>query len=217
MRPIPSSSASTRATAAANTSAAGSRRPTACWSSGHSPTDFNTGGFTVQLSEERTIRANIRSVKIKHHIYPAVALGDFIRGLAGRLKKRDPASLDLKHATEGCVHRRTAAFEPEPGPAADHPPLLRPGQPLPAARRRGDRRDGRCPLQCRRDPHAGGGEVHRPDLLRLDRLHRRRHARSLLCRAGPSRCALRRRRLLPGHLPGPVDHDPAWPQSRSSS
>jgi indolepyruvate decarboxylase len=77
-------------------------------------TDFNTGGFTVQLSEERTVRANIRSVKIKHHIYPAVALGDFIRGLAGRLKKRDPASLDLENATEGCVHRRTAAFEPDP-------------------------------------------------------------------------------------------------------
>jgi TPP-dependent 2-oxoacid decarboxylase len=78
------------------------------------PTDFNTGGFTVQLSEERTICANIRSVKIKHHIYPAVGLGDFIRGLAGRLVKRDPASLDIENATEGCVHRRTAAFEPDP-------------------------------------------------------------------------------------------------------
>ena len=47
------------------------------------PTDFNTGGFTVRLDEERTISANIRSVKIKHHIYPDVALGDFIRALGG--------------------------------------------------------------------------------------------------------------------------------------
>jgi indolepyruvate decarboxylase len=78
------------------------------------PTDFNTGGFTVQLSDERTIRANVRSVKIKHHIYPAVALADFIRGLAKRLPKRDSASLDLKNATEGCIHRRTATFEPDP-------------------------------------------------------------------------------------------------------
>ena len=55
------------------------------------PTDFNTGGFTVQLPDERTITANIRSVKIKHHFYPEVALGDFILGLADRLARRDPA------------------------------------------------------------------------------------------------------------------------------
>ena len=77
------------------------------------PTDFNTGGFTVQLPEERTITANIRSVKIKHHIYPEVALGDFILGLADRVARRDPASLDIESASGGCVHRRTISFQPD--------------------------------------------------------------------------------------------------------
>jgi indolepyruvate decarboxylase len=77
------------------------------------PTDFNTGGFTVRLAEERTISANVGFVRIKRHIYPGIALGDFIIGLADRVSRRDPASLDLKSASEGCVHRRTIAFQPD--------------------------------------------------------------------------------------------------------
>ena len=61
-------------------------------------TDFNTGGFTVQLFEERTIRANIRSVKIKHHIYPplrwatssAVSPGGSKKGTPPRWTSRAP-------------------------------------------------------------------------------------------------------------------------------
>ena len=44
------------------------------------PTDFNTGGFTVKLSDDRTISANFRSVQIKRHIYPDVTLREFILG-----------------------------------------------------------------------------------------------------------------------------------------
>ena len=110
MKAIPSSSASTRAIAAATTSASGSRTRTACSSSGRLPTDFNTGGFTVKLSDERTISANIRSVQIKRHIYPDVTLRDFILGLTDRISGWDPSTLDIERATEGCTHRRTIAF-----------------------------------------------------------------------------------------------------------
>jgi len=41
-------------------------------------TDFNTGGFTTNLDDSKTISANIRSVKIKHHYYENVYLHDFI-------------------------------------------------------------------------------------------------------------------------------------------
>jgi indolepyruvate decarboxylase len=77
------------------------------------PTDFNTGGFTVKLSDDRTISANHRSVRIKRHIYPDVTLRDFIAGLTGRLRHRDAKTLDIKPATEGCTHRRTVEFEPQ--------------------------------------------------------------------------------------------------------
>ena len=78
------------------------------------PTDFNTGGFTVKLVEDRTISANYRSVRIKRHIYPEVTLGEFIVGLGDRLRKWDASSLDIKPATEGCTHRRTIDFVPQP-------------------------------------------------------------------------------------------------------
>jgi indolepyruvate decarboxylase len=77
------------------------------------PTDFNTGGFTVKLSDDRTISANHRSVRIKRHIYPDVTLRDFISGLTRRLRSRDAKTLDIKPATEGCTHRRTVEFEPQ--------------------------------------------------------------------------------------------------------
>jgi TPP-dependent 2-oxoacid decarboxylase len=76
-------------------------------------TDFNTGGFTTNLDDSNTISAHIRSVKIKHHYYENVALPDFIRGLTEQLSRRDPATLDIRSAAEGCVHRRTEAYRPE--------------------------------------------------------------------------------------------------------
>jgi indolepyruvate decarboxylase len=78
-------------------------------------TDFNTGGFTTNLDEEKTVSATIRTVKIKHHYYENVDLGEFIAGLAAQLTRRDPADLDIKRATDGCVYRDTAAYRPEAG------------------------------------------------------------------------------------------------------
>jgi indolepyruvate decarboxylase len=76
-------------------------------------TDFNTGGFTTNLDDSKTIRANIRSVKIKHHYYENVALHEFILGLTEKLSRRDPATLDIQCATDGCVHRHTEEFRPD--------------------------------------------------------------------------------------------------------
>jgi indolepyruvate decarboxylase len=75
--------------------------------------DFNTGGFTTNLDEARTISANIRSVKIKHHYYENVSLRDFILGLTEKLARRDAATLDIRCAADGCVHRPKEPFLPE--------------------------------------------------------------------------------------------------------
>lgn len=76
-------------------------------------TDFNTGGFTTRLDDLKTISANIRSVKIKHHYYENVYLRDFILGLTAKLARRDAATLAIQHAVDGCVHRHTEAYLPD--------------------------------------------------------------------------------------------------------
>jgi indolepyruvate decarboxylase len=76
-------------------------------------TDFNTGGFTTDLDDATTIRANSRCVKIKHHVYENVRLHDFILGLTEKLSRREPATLEIQWAADGCVHRHTAPYQPE--------------------------------------------------------------------------------------------------------
>lgn len=76
-------------------------------------TDFNTGGFTTNLDDVETISANIRSVRIKHHYYENVSLHDFILGLTEKLTRRDPATLDIQCAANGCVHRRAELYQPD--------------------------------------------------------------------------------------------------------
>ncbi len=75
--------------------------------------DLDTGGFTMDLDDSKTINANMRSVKIRHHSYQNVYLHDFIVGLSERLARREPQSLDIRRAAEGCVHRNTAAYRAE--------------------------------------------------------------------------------------------------------
>jgi indolepyruvate decarboxylase len=77
-------------------------------------TDFNTGGFTTNLDDSKTISANIRSVKIRHHYYENVHLRDFIRGLTERLARRDASTLDIQPASDGCVHRHLEPYVPVP-------------------------------------------------------------------------------------------------------
>jgi indolepyruvate decarboxylase len=76
-------------------------------------TDFNTGGFTTNLDDEKTISANIRSVQIKHHYYENVYLRDFILKLTEKLSHRDSATLDIQCAGEGCAHRSTEPYQPD--------------------------------------------------------------------------------------------------------
>ena len=76
-------------------------------------TDFNTGGFTTNLDETKTISANNHSVKIKHHYYENVSLSDFIHALTAQLSPRDSATLDIQPAADGCVHRRTEPYRPD--------------------------------------------------------------------------------------------------------
>jgi indolepyruvate decarboxylase len=76
-------------------------------------TDFNTGGFTTNLDDAKTISANIRTVKIKHHYYENVYLHDFILGLTKKLSRRDPATLEIRSAAEGCIHRPTKHYQPD--------------------------------------------------------------------------------------------------------
>lgn len=77
------------------------------------PTDFNSGGFTTYLDDSKTITANARSVKIKHHYFENVYLHDFILGLTEKLSRREPSTLDIKCAGDGCVHRHTEPYLPD--------------------------------------------------------------------------------------------------------
>ena len=81
---------------------------------GSVPTDFNTGGFSTNLDDSKTISANIRSVKIKHHLYEDVNLADFMLGLADKLTWRDPSNLEIQCATAGCIYRHSEPYHPEP-------------------------------------------------------------------------------------------------------
>jgi TPP-dependent 2-oxoacid decarboxylase len=74
-------------------------------------TDFNTGGFTTHLDDSKTVSATMRSVRIKHHCYEHVYLRDFILGLTDKLSRRDPATLDITRAADGCVHRPTEPYQ----------------------------------------------------------------------------------------------------------
>jgi TPP-dependent 2-oxoacid decarboxylase len=76
-------------------------------------TDLNTGGFTTDLDDSKTISANIRTVKIKHHYYQNVYLRDFILGLTEKLTRRDTATLDIQCAADDCVHRHTVPYRPD--------------------------------------------------------------------------------------------------------
>jgi indolepyruvate decarboxylase len=153
-------------------------------------TDFNTGGFTTNLDEAKTISANIRSVKIKHHYYENVSLQDFILVLTEKLSRRDPATLEIHRAADGCVHRYTEAYRP----------------------------DAPKPLTIKRffrgDAHAGRSDVHRADLLRIHRLYGRGNPGRGHGSAGPARRAVCGGWFFSSYLPGPFHDDPEPYQTR---
>jgi indolepyruvate decarboxylase len=76
-------------------------------------TDFNTGGFTTNIDDSKTICGNIGYVKIKHHYYENVHLHDFIQGLTENLTHHDSATLDIQCAGNSCLHRHTEPYLPD--------------------------------------------------------------------------------------------------------
>ena len=76
-------------------------------------TDFNSGGFTAQIDAGRSIGLNVDRLRIRHHYYDRVEAGEFLRELSARLTRREPATLDLKHASGACRHRATQAYKSE--------------------------------------------------------------------------------------------------------
>ncbi|MBI5726097.1 MAG: alpha-keto acid decarboxylase family protein [Planctomycetes bacterium] len=54
-------------------------------------TDITTGGFTAHLDQSRMISANSDRVRVRHHYYDGVRLGDFVAELTRRLRPADPA------------------------------------------------------------------------------------------------------------------------------
>ena len=75
-------------------------------------TDFNTGGFTTNIDDSKTISGNIGYVKIKHHYYENVHLHDFILGLTKNLTHRDSATFDIQCAGNSYMHRHTQPYLP---------------------------------------------------------------------------------------------------------
>ncbi|MGK7932143.1 MAG: alpha-keto acid decarboxylase family protein [Microcystaceae cyanobacterium] len=71
--------------------------------------DMNLGGYTAKLEDSRLINANSEKIKIKHHFYQPVYIGDFLDGLIKKLNKKDSSSLDIKPAAWSL----SKVFEPE--------------------------------------------------------------------------------------------------------
>ncbi|MBE9049387.1 alpha-keto acid decarboxylase family protein [Nostocales cyanobacterium LEGE 11386] len=72
--------------------------------------DMNLGGYTANLDERKLINANSEKVKIKHHFYQPVYLGDFIDGLIANLQKKDAELLEIMPA----FHLLSQSFMPQP-------------------------------------------------------------------------------------------------------
>ncbi|MCG6135821.1 MAG: thiamine pyrophosphate-dependent enzyme [Nostoc sp. LLA-1] len=72
--------------------------------------DMNLGGYTANLDDRKLINANSEKVKIKHHFYQPVYLGDFIDGLIAKLQKKDVDTLEITPAS----HVLFKSFIPQP-------------------------------------------------------------------------------------------------------
>ncbi len=76
--------------------------------------DMNLGIYTAQLDANRLINANSEKVKIKHHFYQPVYLGDFLDGLGDRLQQQPPHQPPIQ---------KICAALPETPPSPQNQPL----------------------------------------------------------------------------------------------
>lgn len=72
--------------------------------------DFNTGGFSAKLDEDRMINANSEFTRIGRRDYKSIWMGDLIGRLSGRLETRNYIS---SHPVS--VHFPACGYEPETG------------------------------------------------------------------------------------------------------
>ncbi len=72
--------------------------------------DMNLGGYTAHLNESKLINANSGKIKISHHYYEPVNLGDLIDGLIAKLQYKSYESLDIRPA----VNLLSKSFEFKP-------------------------------------------------------------------------------------------------------
>jgi TPP-dependent 2-oxoacid decarboxylase len=72
--------------------------------------DMNLGAYTANLDDNKIINANSEKVKIKHHFYQPVYLGDFIDGLIKNLEHRAAETLNIKPSSASL----SQTFTPKP-------------------------------------------------------------------------------------------------------
>jgi TPP-dependent 2-oxoacid decarboxylase len=58
--------------------------------------DMNLGAYTANLDDGKLINANSETVKIKHHFYQPIYLGDFLDGLIEHLQHKPAETLNIK-------------------------------------------------------------------------------------------------------------------------
>jgi indolepyruvate decarboxylase len=61
--------------------------------------DMNLGVYTARLDDNRLINANSEKVKIKHHFYQPIYLGDFLEGLLAKLPPSPSLNLQIQPAS----------------------------------------------------------------------------------------------------------------------
>ncbi len=62
--------------------------------------DMNLGGNTAKLEDNRLINANSEKIKIKHHFYQPVYIGDFLDGLIKQFHQKEKRVFEIKSAYE---------------------------------------------------------------------------------------------------------------------
>jgi len=72
--------------------------------------DMNLGAYTAKLDDYKLINANSEKVKIKHHFYQPIYLGDFIDGLIEHLNRKASETLNIKPSS----YSLSQAFTPQP-------------------------------------------------------------------------------------------------------
>jgi TPP-dependent 2-oxoacid decarboxylase len=68
-------------------------------------------GFSADLKPKKLITATNDKVNIKYHSFDKIPLETFMAQLSDKVTKRDPATLDIKRAIYGCVHKPARYIE----------------------------------------------------------------------------------------------------------